>query len=565
MRNLRRNPMKEKNKKRKINQERGVALFFVLFALLLLSAIAASLVLMTNTETAVNANYRNERVADYAAKAGFEEVRARMRVLDPGSINANLPTTLPPGNGTVLYVLNEGNAPGTVQPWDAGTAYMDDEICHDNYTWNGQMQQQTNLASDLRCTTTPNTNGFNGGWYNTVTSNAPYSGTSAALPYKWARVAMKVNCTVQGSATAYCVNAAQPAGTQVCWNGHTEVLLSGVGVTTCQNMSPSANPVYVITSLAVSGVSTRKMVQAEVALDPAQPFPYGLYATGNSCAPPALNLFGGGNSNPFTDSFTTANGGTYASTNTPTGGDVGSNGGVLLSGHAMVGGLVGVLSTAPSPPGLPNPCVGPTGDYATSGGNAGPYNPGNQYPQNALTQLAAPVTFPTPTDPVPMPPSTPYAGGNTLVGGTYGAINTTGTLTLAPGTYNIYSLTMSGQSSIVVNPPGAVVINFPSTSLTPMTFTGQSIMSNTGIANDLLIRYGGTGTITIAGKSASYLNLDAPQATVNVSGNGDVYGRLVGKMLNWSGNGKFHFDKNSSLGPPNNGPYTLISFRDVAY
>ena len=553
--------MKEKNKKRKMNQERGVALFFVLFALLLLSAIAASLVLMTNTETSVNANYRNERVADYAAKAGFEEVRARMRVADPGSITANLPTTPPPGNGTVLYVLNEGNAPGTVQPWNAGTAYMDDEICHDGYGWNGQMQQQGNLASDLRCTTTPNTNGFNGAWYNTVTSNAPYSGTSAALPYKWVRVAMKLNCTVQGSGNAYCVNAAQPAGTQVCWNGSTEVLLAGAA--TCQNMTPSTNPVYVITSLAVSGVSTRKMVQADVALNPAQPFPWGLYATGTTC--PALTLNGGGNSNPFTDSYSSANGGTYATTNTPTGGDVGANGGVLLNGHAQVGGKVAVLSTAPSPPGLPNPCVGVTGDYSAVGGNAGLYNPGNAYPGNVLTQLAGPVTFPPPPDPVPMPPATPYAGGNTLVPGTYGAINTTGTLTLSPGTYNIYSLTMTGQSSIIVSPPGAVVLKFPSTSASPINLAGQSFLSDTNIPNDLLIQYGGTGTINIAGKNASYFNLDAPLATVNVGGNGDVFGRVIGQTLNWSGNGKFHFDKASSLGPPNNGPFTLISFRDVSY
>jgi Tfp pilus assembly protein PilX len=559
--------MREKNKKRKINQERGVALFFVLFALLLLSAIAASLVLMTNTETSVNANYRNERVADYAAKAGFEEVRARMRVLDPGSISANLPTVLPSGNNFgVLYVLNEGNAPGTVQPWNTGTAYMDDELCHDSYNYNGYMQQQqASLAPDLRCTRTPN----GGGWYNTVTSNAPYSGTSAALPYKWVRVALKVNCTVQNAQnpTSYCVNAAQPAGTQVCWNGGTEVLLSGVGVTKCQNMTPSTNPVYVITSLAVTGVSTRKMVQAEVALDPAQPFPYGLYATGNSCAPPALNLHGGGTTDPFTDSFTTANGGTYATTNTPTGGDVGSNGGVGLSGHAEVGGLVSVLNQLASPPAPANPCIGPTGDYVAAGANAGPFNPNGLYPQNTLSTMVQPYTFPTPADPVPMPPATPYTGGPNLVPGTYGAITLTGgTLTLAPGTYNIYSLNISGgSSSITVNPPGSVVLNFPAASAAPISITGQGIVNPTLIANDFQINYGGTGVVFIAGKGKEYCIVDAPNAAVQVEGNGDTFGRIIGRTIDYGGNGKFHFDKASALGPPNNGPYTLISFRDVAY
>jgi hypothetical protein len=313
-------------------------------------------------------------------------------------------------------------------------------------------------------------------------------------------------------------------------------------------------------------VSTRKMVQAEVALDPAQPFPYGLYATGNSCAPPALNLHGGGSSDPFTDSFTTANGGTYATTNTPTGGDVGSNGGVGLSGHSEVGGMIGVLSQLASPPALPNPCVGPTGDYVAAGATAGPYNPGGLYPQNAVNTVL-PYTFPTPPDPVPMPPATPYTGGPNLVPGTYGAITLTGgTLTLAPGTYNIYSLNISGgSSSITVNPPGAVVLNFPAASATPVTITGQGIVNPTLIANDFQINYGGTGVVYIAGKGSEYCIVDAPNANVQVEGNGDTFGRIIGKTIDYGGNGKFHFDKASALGPPNNGPFTLVSFRDVAY
>jgi len=94
-------------------------------------------------------------------------------------------------------------------------------------------------------------------------------------------------------------------------------------------------------------------VQAEVALSPAQPFPYGLFATGTAC--PALNFHGGGNSDPATDSFTTANNGTYATTQSDTLGDVGANGGVLLSGHSEIGGAVAVPSLLATPPALPNP------------------------------------------------------------------------------------------------------------------------------------------------------------------------------------------------------------------
>src|SRR5690348_6774647 len=68
------------------NKERGVALFFSIFALLLLTAIGAALIFMASTETSVNSNYRQEQVAYLAAKAGIEEARARMMASDPKSI-----------------------------------------------------------------------------------------------------------------------------------------------------------------------------------------------------------------------------------------------------------------------------------------------------------------------------------------------------------------------------------------------------------------------------------------------------------------------------------------------
>src|ERR1700675_3703985 len=85
-------------------REPGIALFFAIFALLLLSAIALSLVFMANTETTVNANYREEQIAYFAAKAGIEEARARMMASDPNSIT--LPTAVPTNlNGQIVYIV----------------------------------------------------------------------------------------------------------------------------------------------------------------------------------------------------------------------------------------------------------------------------------------------------------------------------------------------------------------------------------------------------------------------------------------------------------------------------
>jgi len=195
--------------------EAGIALVSALLALMVLSAIGAALVFMTNTETQVNFNYRSEQVSYFAAKAGMEEARARMMTTDPNTINALLPTSVPSNSGGILYVLNEGNAPGTVQPWNAANAFMDDELCHDGYSINGL---QTGVSPDVRCTAVPN----GAAWYSTTTSTLPWNGTSAALPYKWVRIAQKLNGSIQN----FPVNAGAALTQPVCWNGVSEVVLT---------------------------------------------------------------------------------------------------------------------------------------------------------------------------------------------------------------------------------------------------------------------------------------------------------------------------------------------------
>ena len=70
-------------KMRRKNVERGVAMLFAILALMLLTAIGATLILMSTTETTINSNYRQEQVAYFGAKAGLEEARARMMAADP--------------------------------------------------------------------------------------------------------------------------------------------------------------------------------------------------------------------------------------------------------------------------------------------------------------------------------------------------------------------------------------------------------------------------------------------------------------------------------------------------
>src|ERR1700693_929607 len=117
------------------NRERGVALLITLLALWMLSAIAATLLIMSSTETTVDANYRSEEIAFFAARAGLYEVTARMMQGNANSIAANIPTVVPSAtNNGILYLINQTSATGTVSPWSTSNAYADDELCHEGYS-----------------------------------------------------------------------------------------------------------------------------------------------------------------------------------------------------------------------------------------------------------------------------------------------------------------------------------------------------------------------------------------------------------------------------------------------
>ena len=555
------------------NRQRGIALFFSIFALLLLTAIAAALIFMANTETSVNSNYRQEQVAYFAAKAGIEEARARMMPSDPNPIT--LPTAAPTNlNGQITYIVNPVNGGTAVQPWISGNQWADDELCHD---YNFGSLGLTTVAPDVRCNTTTLATTA----YVSVNSKLPYNTTATPVPYKWVRIAPKVNGSMLGPGTtitnySYWVNStlgtpAATSTTPVCWDGVNEWVLK-LPATTCQQMNnvnaTYMTNVYILTALGVSSDSpnaARKVLQAEVALSPTASFPYGLFATSTAC--PAITFNG---NQVSTNSYTTAGGQTYQTSNTTTGGDVGSNGGVSV-GNGNIGGIVGVLQ--PTSQGGNGTCATPL-TVGPNGTNIGPPPcPGPTPPcvMNTPTYVPQPYVFPTPPVPNPLPPTTAYTGGNTLVPGSYGNISITGntTLTLAPGTYNINSLSMAGNGQITVNPPGAVTLNVAgkgTASANPVAIAGNGITDDT-IPNDFTINYAGTGAVSIGGNGSVTAILNAPNAAVTYQGSGASawYGSILASTITMGGNAFFHFDRNAALSPPSNGYYTLVSFREIPY
>lgn len=246
--------------------ERGIALFIAIFTLLLITAIAAGMIMLTNTDTNISANFRDEQTAFFAAKAGLEEVRDRLTTTAPGGSTlkallpgATTPNTAPPTFGSAnafLYVTNPLNGE-SVTPWVTnGVAYPDDEIC-----------VEAVYAGLLNgCSGNPPRPRGTSNWYTTASASPTYA-SNPVQPWKWVRINVKTNETSSGSTTVSTVDG--NADTYlVCWNGTNEfTVTSGSCASAGALQVPAQNytPVYSLTSLAVTPSGSRRMVQMDVA------------------------------------------------------------------------------------------------------------------------------------------------------------------------------------------------------------------------------------------------------------------------------------------------------------
>jgi Tfp pilus assembly protein PilX len=189
--------MREETMDRQKKDQRGVALLLAIFALFIVTSIGLGMMFLSDSESMVNSNFRDEQTAYYASKAGLEEARDRMRWnAASGSINVPgsslLPTVLPGAAGGVLYIVNPTGSE-TVAPWTTGSTYFDDEICKEVSCGGGQVPPTT-------------------GWQTHVNSSSTYA-ASPVLPYKWARITLKTNKSAEGTANVMYVNGSSSSST----------------------------------------------------------------------------------------------------------------------------------------------------------------------------------------------------------------------------------------------------------------------------------------------------------------------------------------------------------------
>lgn len=174
-------------------------------------------------------------------------------------------------------------------------------------------------------------------------------------------------------------------------------------------------------------------------------------------------------------------------------------------------------------------------------------------------QVSLPTPLTVPTDSVVVAPSYTVSGNSTWVAQPQpGQVVNLGTISLSnnktmylpPGDYQLNSLSLSNNSNLTLQPGssgyGIVRLFFNGTvSGTNVIQMGNNSNMNNNSQNPgmLQIWYNGAKTVALSNNAALYAVIYAPNAAVNTSNNGHIYGSVVGKTLNFSNNAGYHFDE----------------------
>jgi probable HAF family extracellular repeat protein len=255
---------------------------------------------------------------------------------------------------------------------------------------------------------------------------------------------------------------------------------------------------------------------------------YGVYATGTGCG--AITLSG----NASTDSYDSTIAGGYAASKANSQGDLAVNGNAALNGNVVVNGAIYA----------PNPAVG-----ACKNGSPGITISGKALAKDGYLQLANAIGFATPGPVVAGNSDIKATANMSLAPGNYHDVVASGktVLTLAPGTYNLNSITLTGGAKVAISPAGPVVLNIAGANkATPVDLSGGSMADPAGIPANFTIIYAGTAQLSLAGQDAAYGVVYAPNAEASLSGQADWFGALVVKTLVDSGGAAVHYDR--SLG-----------------
>jgi hypothetical protein len=480
--------------------EEGAALILAVLFILALSAVGSAMVVMSRTETLASMNYRLMSQSRYAAESGVHK-----------AINHLLNTYARPG--TVADPL--ANYDMTVSP----------------VTYNGQPVVLSTITG--------------------VASNYPVAAvvTGFTAAGQGTLAIGDASATYRASATLTSMRQIVSYGTSAATVVQTWSII-GVGAIAGVQSS----------TVEVSALLEQQVVPAHT---------YAAFATNAGCG--ALSFSGGVVTDSYDSSAMTLVGGVPRTD--ANNGNVGTNGNLNESGGSVVNGS---LST---------PRAG-VGNCKSGAVTALTINGGATLTGGVVT-LPQAINFVAPDLPNPLPPTTGvtvnYSATCTSIGLTaaqcsgganvytlnastsavsLGNVQLTGgaTVHLTAGTYNVNSFKMSGGSHLIID-SGPVSLNIVGTGdSAPLDLTGGTTSNATYDPSKFQILYGGTGTLKLAGGTASAATVYAPNATAMLTGGANFYGSILAASVSVTGGTRIHYDRHLGQSFFTVGNYMLNAF-----
>jgi hypothetical protein len=292
-----------------------------------------------------------------------------------------------------------------------------------------------------------------------------------------------------------------------------------------------------VTTRGQSGGDLRR-IEAVFLLTPQSVFQYALFGAQN------INVSG----NAATDSYDSRNG-AYAPATAGHNGDIGTNSsstdpaGVTVDGSIFIDGQVAVGPDATDPTAV---VEGYNPTFIT-GGTSPPSDT-----QDVVSQTA---TFPMP--PVVVPPELTCTDLD---------VSSQTIVALPAGTYCYRNLTVQGGASLTSDGSGAVTVYLTGA----LVARGNSTVGYPVDPRQMVFLMGSSGAATLeegtmTGTTGFYGGLYAPNATINISGNAEVFGSIVAKTVNVTGSAAVHYDEalTDVTAVSNIYQRTLVSWRDL--
>lgn len=503
--------------------EQGIALVITLFLMASLSALAVSMMFLSQTETASSRNYRTMSQARYAGEAGVHK-----------AINYLNYTYGKPAVAT-LTSMDMTRSPVTCV---SGCTHTTASTCN--------ASTPSSAVSSGCIVLVANFGGLASNYPDAGVISAFSAAGQGTLPVNASGTTSNGALGTVRFATAAILMSVRPL---IAYGGSSEV------VQTWQIVADgTAGPTTSVATVEVMGTFEKSAIPAET---------FAVFATDPGCG--AITYVGSGR----TDSYNSSSplGGDGKPVISSTGGAVGTNGNLSLGGTVDI---YGNLST-------PRTGVGTCEEGAvtalTATGGANMHGETIHLPQAKM--------YPTPTIPDPGTLDLDFTGLSlsscvtTMATFNWTCIAGSGTYSgffvIAPGvgsnnTLSVRNLTLGANKSVVIGGTGNVIINansFTTAGTSALAITNATTTMNlkgTGVdpvmdmqgnfsttlydPTKLQIAYAGTGEIKLRGSNELAATIYAPNAYVDLSSSYDVYGSILAGRYNNSGGAVVHYDTN---------------------